>query len=265
MPLVATELDVRYHKGPLVLRAVNLTATPGRVTAVLGPNAAGKTTLLCALGGLIAPAAGRVELDGTPIARVPHRVRAGRVALVAQRPAAAFGFTLAQVVAFGRYAAGDSQLASRRAALDALKRVGLAHAADTRFDALSEGQRQRGALARAFAQLAGSAEPAVILADEPLAAQDPAESVRVSGLLRDFARGGGAAVVVLHDLTAAARLADDVVLLDAGGRVHASGPAAQTLVPETLQAVYSVGFSASGAGADRVVLPVAGAGPVMMP
>lgn len=255
MPLVATEIAVRYRKGPLVLEGVSLAAAPGRVTAVLGPNAAGKTTLLGALAGLIRPESGRVEVDGTPIARLSHRERAARIALVPQRPAAAFAFTLAEVVAFGRYAAGDTHAASRRAAIEALQRVGLAPAADTRFDALSEGQRQRGALARALAQLAGGAQPAVILADEPIAAQDPAESVRVSDLLRGFARAGGAVVVVLHDLTAAARLADDVVLLAAGGRVHATGPVSGTLTPDTLAAVYGTDFQVSGPTTARVILP----------
>jgi iron complex transport system ATP-binding protein len=142
----------------------------------------------------------------------------------------------------------------------ALREVELDAELDAPFDTLSAGQRQRGALARALAQLAGDDVPLAaqaIVADEPISAMDPRHAVASMELLRAQARRGRCVVAVLHDLTAAARFADDALVLDAEGRVAASGPAVDVLVPGVLRGVYGIGFErlGGGRGEDSALVP----------
>lgn len=102
------------------------------------------------------------------------------------------------------------------------------------FDQLSGGERARVLLARALA-----VEAKLMLADEPVAALDPAHQLHVMEILRARAAAGSAVVVVLHDLVLAARFADRILLMDRG-RLVADGPPARVLTPEALAQVYGV-------------------------
>lgn len=251
--------DIRFayrRNGPIVLDGVNVSCEAGVRTAVVGPNGSGKSTLLRVLAGLRRPSAGSVTLGGVAVGQMGARERARRVALVPQSPEAAFGFSVARVVAFGRFAAGGSGDANHPAVRAALERVGLAERMDDPFDELSVGQRQRAVLARAIAQLDDTAE-AVLLADEPIASMDPAHAGDAMDLLTERAVAGVAVVAVLHDLGLAARWADRAVVLGAGGRVSAEGDAGEVLAPDRLEAVFGVGFhrAQTPAGPVLVTLP----------
>ncbi len=264
MTLVAHALSFAYRPDTPVLRGVGEAFEPGAVTAILGPNGSGKSTLLRCLLGLLTPGTGSVTLGGRDVHACPEPQRAARLAYIPQRPSVAFGFSVADIVALGCGtacpAAGAREQADR-----ALTAVGLADRAGEPLSELSMGQQQRAVLARALAQLganrvAGATQ--ALLADEPTSAMDPRHQIEAMRLLRAEAADGRIVVVVLHDLTAALRFADRVLVLDQAGSVAAQGPTAKTLDQATLQRVFEVGFvrlrdAATGAEALIPAVPTA--------
>jgi len=224
------------------------------ITAVVGPNGAGKSTLLRLMLGLIRPASGSVRWDDTDCHRLSPLRRAQRGAYIAQQPYISAGFSVREVVALGRFAVGHNDDAAFRA----MDRLDVLDRRDDPFWTLSAGQQQRVSIARAIAQLDPLGRPAtdgrVLLADEPFSALDPSHAATVGRVFRESARSGISVVVVLHDLTAAARLADRVVMLDAAGTVAADGPPSEVLSPDRLRRVFGVDFeSLTGAGGPVVV------------
>ncbi len=244
MTLRASNLSFAYPGSGPVLDGVTASFEPGAITALVGPNGAGKSTLLRLLAGLRTPGSGSVTLDDgegeRSVASIPPRERAKRIAYLAQRPEVAFAYSLAQVVAFGGFAGG------REAVSIALDTVGLADRAEMPFAHLSAGQQQLGALARVLVQLHGARNDGVgryLLADEPMSAMDPAHVVESSAIMRNLTHAGVGVVLVVHDLSLARSIADHALVLDGAGRVAAAGPAGETLTPDTLEAVFGVGFA----------------------
>lgn len=215
-----------------VLRDVTVTAAAGRVTAVVGPNAAGKTTLLRCAAGFLAPSSGRAEVDGTDAHRMRAVARAKRLAWVPQRPLVAARFTAREVVALGRYRLprADDRIDAAIATVD------LADVADEPMHVLSAGQQQRVVLARALAQVADDGH---LLLDEPTAAMDLKHAARAFAALQAVAAAGATVLIAIHDLAAAARIADDAWVLR-GGQLVAAGSVDQTLVPTILEPVFEV-------------------------
>ncbi len=257
MTLAAENISFGYHRGRPVLRGVSISLRPVTVTAIIGPNGAGKSTLLRVLAGLLVPESGRVLLQGRPIGGLPHRERSRLVGYIPQRPSLSFAFTVREVVGMGRYAAPRRDSASS----DALALVGLSDRADEPFPDLSAGQQQRAALARALAQLdldrPGASGAVALLADEPVSAMDPRHALGTMELLRDAASRGLAVGVVLHDLTLAARYADDAVLVSDRGVIQAHGAAAEVLTPAVLEAGFGVAFRRFQDGPVVAIVPSA--------
>lgn len=228
-----------------VLRDVSCELDPGRVTVIAGPNGAGKSTLLRVLLGVLQPGAGSVLLDGLPLRTLDATKRAKRIAYMPQRSQVAFAYSVAEVVAFG--ALDTAPAAAKQLALTALHDVGLRDRAAAPFAALSVGQQQRATLARALTQLRSDRATTgtrVLLADEPVSAQDPASALRMCDLLVTLAQQHGLAVVcVMHDLTLARRIAHDVLLLSCDGHIAANGPADAVLTPANLAEVFGVRFA----------------------
>ncbi len=247
--LVCEGITLRYERSEPVISSLSLTLEPG-LWAMVGPNGAGKSTLLRALAGLHAPEAGRVLLKGEPVHRMAARHRATRIAYVPQRSSVWAGFDVRTIVAMGRHALPRRDETIERA----LDGVALLDRAEEPYRSLSVGQQQRVTIARALAQLDGS-EGGVLVADEPLSAQDPAFAARVMGLLRGHVERGGLVVAALHDCTTALRCADGGVLLSSGGTLVTSGPAVDTFTPGWMERVFGVGF-------DLVRTP---GGPALLP
>lgn len=264
MSLQGEQLRFGYTPGRRVLDGVSVTLAPGRVTAIVGPNAAGKSTLLRLLAGLREPQSGSVLLDSQSIGSWSPARRARAIAYIPQQASVAFDFRLREVVAMGGFARPGTQNAHAVLIEPALHAVGLTDRSDDVFETLSAGQKQRAAIARALVQLglrlgpaplsspsqpghAGQAphpEPSrYLLADEPISAMDPRHSLESLSLLRTIAAAGVGVVMVLHDLTLARRFADEALLIDASGRVVAHGPATQTLTPDRLDPVFAVAFT----------------------
>lgn len=221
-----------------VLDGIDLSLEPGRLTALIGPNGAGKTTLLRAMAGLAMPRAGEVVLNGTSVARLRASERARAIAYLPQGGAVAWPLRVASVVALGRLPYGerpdDLPPLSREAVATALRSVGLQGFEDRPATSLSGGERARMLLARALATQAP-----VLLADEPVGALDPRHQLVVLDVLKAHARAGATVVAILHDLTLAARFADEIVLLEQG-KIVASGPPAAVLTEARLAASFGI-------------------------
>lgn len=235
-PLLAMEgVTFAYHATTPALDKATFAARAGSLHAIIGPNAAGKTTLLRVMLGQLTPDAGAVRFAGRLIDHVPPRQRARRLAYVPQRSSTSFAFTTRQVVAMGRFASGDDA----PAVAAALEDCDLARLADRAYLELSAGQQQRALVARALAQIAGADGPAAMLLDEPTSAMDLAHTHGAMRRLRRLADAGVAVMVVMHDLNLAARYADHVSLL-ACGQVVADGPWDAVLRRDVLEPIYGV-------------------------
>ncbi len=220
---MSLEAQVALTKGTLTLD-VALRADTGSVVVLLGPNAAGKTTLLRALAGLVPLERGRVRLDGVVLEdtaaglRTPPERRP--VGVVFQDYLLFPHLTVLENVAFGLRARRAGRHAARASALEMLDRVGLTGCASERPKALSGGQAQRAALARALAT-----EPRLLLLDEPLAAMDAGARTELRrGLSRHLSAFEGTCLVITHDPIEAMTLGDQLVVLEAGSVVQAGSP-----------------------------------------
>ncbi|MCS5722128.1 ABC transporter ATP-binding protein [Herbiconiux sp. CPCC 203407] len=253
--LTAEALSLGYGDRT-VIEGLDLEVPPGRVTAIVGANACGKSTLLRSMSRLLAPRTGHVLLDGKEVHRMPAKQLARTMGLLPQSPIAPEGITVSDLVGRGRHphqgiftrwsAADDAAVAD---ALDATDTAGLA---DRPVDELSGGQRQRVWIAMALAQ-----QTELLLLDEPTTFLDVSHQVEVLDLLTDLNRRRGTTIVmVLHDLNLAARYADHLVAL-AGGRVHAAGDPTAVLTEDVVRTVF---------GLDSRVIPDPVSGkPLMLP
>jgi iron complex transport system ATP-binding protein len=240
-----------------VLRGVDLTVEPGAWVTVIGPNGAGKSTLLRAVGGLLKPSAGEVALFGTPIARMPRRVRARTVATVAQSPVVPPGMAVFDYVLLGRTPyvppLGRESATDLAAVSSVLARLDLDGFAGRELETLSGGERQRVFLARALAQGA-----TLLLLDEPTSALDIGHQQEVLELVDQLRGDGGLSVLAtMHDLSVAGEYADRLVLL-AGGEVVAAGSPREVLTEELLARHYRARVRVVDDGRGPIVVPVRG-------
>ncbi|MGD9946607.1 MAG: ABC transporter ATP-binding protein [Burkholderiaceae bacterium] len=218
--------------------SLDLALAAGEVVAVMGRNGAGKTTLLRCLLGLLPPRSGRIELDGRLLGDWPRRELAAHVGYVAQQAAAPPAYATLDWVLLARTARlplgrGPSP-DDYRAALAALDSVGLASRAGVALEALSGGERQLAAVARALVQ--GSR---LLLLDEPSASLDFGNRARVDEVLRSLAAAGHGILFTTHDPAQAESLARRVLLI-APGEAARIGPVAAMLEPARLAQVFGV-------------------------
>ncbi|BAL88767.1 putative ABC transporter ATP-binding protein [Actinoplanes missouriensis 431] len=253
--LTAENLTIGYGDR-VVIENLDLLVPPGRITAIVGANACGKSTLLRSMSRLLAPRAGHVLLDGREVHRMPAKELARTLGLLPQSPIAPEGITVADLVGRGRNP--HQRILSRWSRQDdlavaaALDATHTAELADRSVDELSGGQRQRVWIAMALAQ-----QTEVLLLDEPTTFLDVSHQVEVLDLLTDLnADRGTTIVMVLHDLNMAARYADHLIAL-AAGSLHAAGDPATVLTEDCVRAVF-------GLDSQVIVDPVSGK-PLMLP
>lgn len=224
-----------------ILDEVSLEVSAGEVVAIVGPNAAGKTTLLRLLASVVEPHAGRVEKS----------ISSRDVAYLAQSEPLPDEWTVLDVVDLGRLP-HVGPWARRRAAdghavREAMLRTRTLDLAHRRVATLSGGQRQRVALARALAQ-----EPKLLLLDEPTTHLDLRHQLETLSLLCEAARRGIAAALVVHDLGLAAH-ADRCAVIH-HGRVAAVGPPKDVLRPPLVRDVFGAHVEVLSNGSGRIVL-----------
>jgi ABC-type lipoprotein export system ATPase subunit len=209
-----------YGTGTGLVRAVDgvdLEVAAGETVAVMGPSGCGKSTLLHLLGGLDRPSGGEIWLAGRRVDAMTEkslaRMRRSDVGFVFQAFHLMEELTAVENVELPALLAGSSTRAARRRATDLLEQVGLADRATFLPSAMSGGQRQRTAIARAL-----SNEPLVVLADEPTGNLDSAATLDVLRLFESLHTSGQTLVIVTHD-TRIAATADRLISMRDGAFV----------------------------------------------
>jgi iron complex transport system ATP-binding protein len=239
--LTAFQLKLQAGTRTLI-ESLDLTLESGEILGILGVNGAGKSTLMAVLAGLVAPAQGRVTLDGYALDTLPPLTRAQHIGLLPQGDEGGFFGSVADFVALGHYPFDAAQgrpfgdtaddLAPHLASWE------LTDLAHRPLDTLSGGERQRARLA----QLAVQA-PRITLLDEPLTHLDPAHQVRVLDWARREADAGRSVALTLHDPNWAACHCDRLLFLHGDGRWQLGMPA-ELLTPDSLEALYGPGTAA---------------------
>jgi iron complex transport system ATP-binding protein len=222
---------------PFALGDLSFAVAEGEILGVLGPNSAGKTTLIRLLTKILAPTRGTIEVDGVSIRDLSRAELARRIAVVPQDVPQGLPFTVEHLVLMGRYPHAPRRffetaedLAIARAAMAA---TGVLDLADTSVRTLSGGERQRVVLARALAQ-----RPRLLILDEPTAHLDLRYQVECVALLRRVNREQGTTVLLVsHDLNLAGELCDRLLLLT-DGRIARLGRPEDVLEEALLASVY---------------------------
>jgi iron complex transport system ATP-binding protein len=238
--LVGRDLAVGYPgTDEPVVECERVVVPAGEVTALVGPNGSGKSTLLKALAGQLAPWAGAVELDGADVYGLGDKERARRVGLLSQEREEPGSLTVEKLVQHGRYPYRgflDGVSDADQAAVDrAIDLAGVGHLRDRPLNGLSGGQKQLAWVAMSLAQ-----ETDVLLLDEPTTFLDlrhqlnVLETVRTLNADRDVTVG-----VVLHDISQAARYADNLIAMQ-DGELYDWGPPADVVTEELLADVFGV-------------------------
>lgn len=214
-------LSVGYG-GAAVLSGVTMSLTPGKVTALLGPNGCGKSTLLKTVLGLQPKLGGDILVDGTPSGQITPRQLAQKVTYLAQSRNTP-NISARRMVLHGRfpylsyprrYGREDYEMVEK-----ALQWADAAAFADRSMEELSGGQRQKVYLAMALAQ-----DTRTILMDEPTTFLDVAHQLDVMATARRLAGEGKAVLMVLHDLCLALRWADETAVLAEGKLLFQGAP-----------------------------------------
>lgn len=234
IPMLALESLTVAIGERTVCRGLDLSVCAGERWGILGINGVGKTTLLHTLAGLRAPAAGRVLLDGRPLAGQPARDRARRIGLMSQDDRDDAESTVLEAVLLGRlphlaWWQGESAEDAARAE-EALARVGLGGFAARRAATLSGGERRRVALATLLVQ-----DAPLLLLDEPTSHLDLHQQVDMLGGIAGLP--ARTVMMILHDINLAARYCTHLLLLFGGGEAR-GGRAADMLDPDLLGRLY---------------------------
>ncbi len=239
----------------VVSAGLDLALPPGRFTAVIGPNACGKSTLLRALVRLQPLLSGSVDLDGRDLRNLRSREVAQRIGFLPQRNVAPEGISVTHLVRRGRYPYRTWRSAwtdaDEAAVVRSMADTGVTELATRRVEELSGGQVQRVWLAMVLAQ-----ETDVLLLDEPTTFLDIAHQYELLGLLARLRDGGRTVVAVLHDINQACRYADHLVAMH-DGAVVAEGAPGEVMTPELVADVF-------GLAAHVVPDPVVGT-PMVVP
>lgn len=236
-------------EGAQILHDISGTLMPGEVVGLIGPNGAGKSSLLKSILGLVAPASGSIELNGHNLMAITSRERARMIAYAAQGAPVHWPLSVERIVALGRIPHLTPWQRPRpedeAAVENALHITDSAHLKGRLVTTLSGGERARVLLARTIATGAP-----YILADEPVASLDPYHQLQVMHILRQQAKAGGAVMVVLHDLSLAARYCDRLILLHEGRLIDQGAPD-DILTPQNMAHVFSVAASRWSQGEDH--------------
>jgi iron complex transport system ATP-binding protein len=233
--LEITHLTFGYSSKP-VLENINMQAIPGEITAIIGPNAAGKTTLLKCIAGILKPE-GSILLDGKEIGKFKKEEITRYVSYLPQENPARAILTVFEAVLLGRmhslsWRVSDNDL---RSTLEVLEHMGISELASRFLNELSAGQRQMVSIAQSLVR-----QPKILLLDEPTNNLDLQHQLEFLDLIRNLTSDMRITILIaLHDLNLAARYADEVIVLNSG-KIYASGKPESVLTEEMIRSVYRV-------------------------
>lgn len=237
-----------------IVSAVTLEFQPGELVGVMGPNGSGKSTFMRAAAGLVGAASGTISILGKPVSAWRRNDLGRAVGYLPQGGQVHWPLTVRALVTLGRLPHAHRfarTSAQDDAAVDrAMSACEVAHLAGRAVTALSGGERARALLARA---LAGDAK--ILLADEPFAQLDPNHQLHAMEVLQSTAQAGSLVVVVLHDLSIAARHCSRVILMSEG-RISADGPPGEILTSDNLRKTFGVDAFIGEHGGAPVILPL---------
>ncbi len=239
MSIIKTkDLDIGYNEKTIV-KGLNIEILKGKITALIGGNGSGKSTILKALARILKPQHGAVYLNGESILQQSTRAVAKKLAILPQSPTAPEGLTVAELVSYGRFphqkrfgtlAARDYQMIEW-----AINVTGMSEFASRTLNSLSGGQRQKAWIAMALAQGTDT-----ILLDEPTTFLDMAHQFEVLNLLKKLnSEQRQTIVMVVHDLNHATRFADHMIAIK-DGRVMKEGKAIDVTTPDILKEVFGI-------------------------
>ena len=239
--------DIKLNYGKReILRGLDATFADGRITAVMGPNGCGKTTLLRIIGGLLDPTAGQVFIDGQKVGDYTAKALAQKVAFVRQHAQTDFDFSAFETVLMGRNPYQHRLQNESQEDWDivehCMKQTGTWHLRYAKPAQMSGGELQRVMIARALAQ-----QTPVLLMDEPVSNLDIAHQIDIMRLLKNAE--GKTTLIVIHDLNLALQFCDDLLLLHDGHSLY-HGPIVEGLTTDNIKTVYGVGARIIG---DRIV------------
>ncbi|MBN2235228.1 MAG: ABC transporter ATP-binding protein [Opitutales bacterium] len=250
--LIAKGIQVhRRHRH--ILKGVDLELRRGEVIGLVGANGSGKSTFLKAILQFIPRKQGTIEILGRKVESYEPTELARKVAYLAQENECRWPITVARLVALGRIPYQkpwqENSEEDWNIVHEAMKTVAVDHLAGRAVTRLSGGERHRVLFARALAS-----EPEILLADEPTTGLDPYHQLHLMELLRGQAQSGRSVVVVLHDLTQAARFCDRLILLK-DGAVLASGTPAHVVSSAHLLSAYGIEAKSFSYAGEHTVIP----------
>jgi len=253
--LFADKLHISYGSQPIV-ENLDLVIPDGKVTALVGANGSGKSTILKTMARLMKANKGSVYLDGKSISQMQTKEVAKQLAILPQNPVAPEGLTVRELVAYGRFphqkGLGTLSKEDKKMIEWALQVTNMNELADRQIESMSGGQRQRAWIAMALAQGTD-----ILFLDEPTTYLDMAHQLEVLKLLEQLNREVGKTIVmVVHDLSHASMYAEHIVAIKQGSIVRAGQPA-EVITSSMLQEVF-------GIEADVIPCPRTGA-PLCLP
>lgn len=246
--------------GKLILDNINLSFSPGKRTAIIGPNGCGKSTLLKAVSGLSRHYQGDIILDGQNINNWSRKKIAKKMAILPQGATAPTDLTVKELVAYGRFPyrsllkSSDNQK-DKEIIAQAMAKTKVDKFASRLVATLSGGERQRTWIAMALAQ-----QPQILLLDEPTTYLDIAHQLEVMQIITELNRQENMTIImVLHDINHARMYADDIVIIK-DKHVFTQGAPQKVLNPDNLATVFGVKadiYQNCQNPQDKIIFPVA--------
>lgn len=234
--VIAQDISFSYDKQQ-ILQNANAIFKVGNITALIGPNGVGKTTLLKCIAKLISPQTGHVFVNDIDIHKIKTKDLAKIQSYVPQNSNITFSLSVFDFVCLGRRPYVEWRLTKKDIEIvnQSMEYMKVSNFQNKSLHALSGGEKQRVVLARAIAQ-----EPKVLLLDEPTSALDLKHQLEVMELVRSVANDKHCAIIiVMHDLSLVNRYADCVIMMKEG-KIVACGSAKDTITKQSIREVYDV-------------------------